>query len=92
MRFGSGIKTKILESLYLGLPVVTTPVGAEGIPDARSCMVIAEGKEDLADAVVSVLEGRGLSQQLQEAAQRMLSDHYSREAVHQKWRELVLGS
>jgi GT2 family glycosyltransferase len=32
MRFGSGVKLKFLDSLAAGLPFVTTPVGAEGIP------------------------------------------------------------
>jgi len=31
LRFGSGIKVKIINSLYRGLPVVTTPVGVEGL-------------------------------------------------------------
>lgn len=32
MTFGSGIKTKNLEAMALGLPVVTTNIGAENIP------------------------------------------------------------
>jgi GT2 family glycosyltransferase len=31
MRFGAGIKLKLLETMAAGLPFVTTPVGAEGI-------------------------------------------------------------
>ncbi len=31
---GGGIKIKILEAMGRGLPVVTTPIGAEGITDA----------------------------------------------------------
>ena len=33
LRFGAGVKGKIIESVYQKLPVLTTPVGAEGIPD-----------------------------------------------------------
>ena len=32
IRFGAGVKVKVLESLSAGLPVVTTFVGSEGIP------------------------------------------------------------
>ena len=32
MRFGSGIKIKLLDTIAAGLPFVTTPVGAEGLP------------------------------------------------------------
>src|SRR6185437_9590273 len=31
LRFGAGIKGKILDSWQAGLPVVTTPIGAEGM-------------------------------------------------------------
>lgn len=34
LRFGAGIKGKILDSWRHGLPVVTTPIGAEGLCDA----------------------------------------------------------
>lgn len=31
LRFGSGVKIKVIESIARGLPVVATPVGAEGV-------------------------------------------------------------
>lgn len=31
LRFGSGIKVKLLHALYRGIPVVTTPIGVEGL-------------------------------------------------------------
>lgn len=31
LRFGSGIKVKLLNALYRGIPVVTTPIGTEGL-------------------------------------------------------------
>ena len=33
LRFGAGIKGKITDSWFYGLPVVTTPVGGEGLFD-----------------------------------------------------------
>ncbi|MGZ3807241.1 MAG: glycosyltransferase family 4 protein, partial [Bacteriovorax sp.] len=31
LRFGSGIKVKVINSLYRGLPTVTTSIGVEGL-------------------------------------------------------------
>lgn len=31
LRFGSGIKVKLLNAMYRGIPVVTTPIGTEGL-------------------------------------------------------------
>lgn len=53
---GSGIKIKILTALSYGLPVVTTPVGAEGIPARDGAeIVVAEKPEEFAGAVARIL-------------------------------------
>jgi glycosyltransferase involved in cell wall biosynthesis len=53
---GSGIKIKILTALAYGLPVVTTPVGAEGIPARDGAeIIVAEKAADFADAVVQLI-------------------------------------
>lgn len=36
IRFGAGVKVKVLEALSAGLPVVTTHIGSEGIPCSES--------------------------------------------------------
>ena len=55
MRFGAGIKLKLLDTMAAGLPFVTTAVGAEGLPlgHLRSTMV-AEEPESIADLVHSL--------------------------------------
>lgn len=52
LRYGAGLKGKILEALAAGIPVVTTPVGAEGIglSDGESAL-IRETSNDFADAI-----------------------------------------
>lgn len=44
MRYGSGIKLKLLDTIAAGLPFATTPVGAEGLPlgSMRSALVAEE--------------------------------------------------
>jgi glycosyltransferase involved in cell wall biosynthesis len=42
LRFGSGIKIKVLEALARGVPVLSTPVGAEGIETGVDCGVLVE--------------------------------------------------
>ena len=50
LRYGAGMKGKVTQSLAAGLPVVTTPVGAEGLGavDGRD-MLIAEDPAGLAE-------------------------------------------
>lgn len=42
MRFGAGVKGKVVEAMNHGLPMVTTPIGAEGIQDSASCLAVAD--------------------------------------------------
>lgn len=56
MTFGSGIKTKNLEAMSLGLPVVTTSIGAENIDavDGRDWLICNEDNK-FTKAVVELL-------------------------------------
>ena len=52
MRYGSGIKLKLLDTIAAGLPFVTTPVGAEGLPlGPMRPTLVAEEPTALADLV-----------------------------------------
>ncbi len=51
LRFGAGLKGKILASLAAGLPCVTTPIGAEGIPPAALPESVAADPRGLAAAI-----------------------------------------
>jgi glycosyltransferase involved in cell wall biosynthesis len=49
LRFGAGVKGKVLEAIQKNRPLVTTSVGAEGVPDAGAVMNI--GKENAAGII-----------------------------------------
>jgi len=56
IRFGGGIKLKVLEAMACGKAVVTTSVGAEGIAGADDgALVVADDPQEFAGAVVSLL-------------------------------------
>jgi len=56
LRFGAGIKSKVVEALQQGLPLVTTPVGAQGLPGLEAVAAVADAPQQLADALVRLLE------------------------------------
>lgn len=58
---GAGIKIKILTACAYGVPVVTTPVGAEGIPArAGEEIIVAADEREFAAAVVALLRDANL--------------------------------
>ncbi|MEI7970344.1 MAG: glycosyltransferase [Betaproteobacteria bacterium] len=55
---GSGVQIKTVEMLHFQAPVVSTSVGAQGLPeDVKALMSIADNTEDFAEAVVAALRG-----------------------------------
>jgi GT2 family glycosyltransferase/tetratricopeptide (TPR) repeat protein len=59
LRYGAGVKGKVLEAISLGVPVVTTKIGIEGIPGAANFIDVCEGEEELAAAVIEILRNPG---------------------------------
>ena len=57
LRMGGGVKVKVLELLGAGVPVITTPVGAEGIPCDSNNGLIVTGMDaqDIAKTAVRIL-------------------------------------
>jgi glycosyltransferase involved in cell wall biosynthesis len=56
LRFGAGVKVKVLDASAWGLPVVTTRIGAEGLaPAALEALSVADGPSAFADGLCSLL-------------------------------------
>ena len=73
---GSGMKVKVLEALACGVPVVTTPAGAEGIAPTDG-VVVCSADEELADAAARILEDTAERLERGAAARKAFNDHYS---------------
>jgi glycosyltransferase involved in cell wall biosynthesis len=76
---GGGIKGKIIEALWRGVPVITTAVGAEGIPNAPSGMVVSE-PDDFAAALCALYQDTHQQKELINAGRKIVRAHYSKAA------------
>lgn len=82
IRSGSGTKLKIIESLAMGIPVVTTELGSEGIPIALEGMgIVRETNADLAVACRTLLADRTQATRLGAAARRWAEANASMPAL-----------
>ena len=55
LRCGAGVKLKVVEALSAGLPLVTTPVGAQGLPGLSAVVAVRDDAALFAAAVVTLL-------------------------------------
>ncbi len=53
--FGAGVKLKVVEAMVRGLPLVTTPVGAQGLPGIETVATITRDAIDFTAGVVELL-------------------------------------
>ena len=81
LRYGAGVKGKVTESLAAGVPVVATPVAAEGIglTDGEHLLIGANSRE-FANRVIQVYTQKELWDRL---------SHGGRQAMHRFSEETV---
>jgi GT2 family glycosyltransferase/SAM-dependent methyltransferase len=89
LRYGAGLKGKIMQCLAAGLPVVTTPVGVEGIDGLERCTLVGEKPVELAAHVVRVCRDDELWRELSRAGQALVEEHCAPAVVSSRVRELV---
>lgn len=81
LRFGAGIKGKVLEAMDHGLPVVTTAVGAEGIPACEEVLLVADTAVAMADLINSRYQDTECLSEYAQNARQVLQENFSTEAV-----------
>ncbi len=93
MRFGSGIKGKVVMALCNGIPTVLNQVSAEGI-NARNQheAILAETPAEFASAVVKLHESPDCWQSMSNAALQFARAAFSRERARDALRAIVLGT
>ena len=56
LRFGAGVKLKVVEALVGGVPLVTTNIGAQGLEGLADIVAVTESAERFAEAVSRWIE------------------------------------
>jgi glycosyltransferase involved in cell wall biosynthesis len=82
LRIGGGTRLKIYESMAAGTPVVSTTIGAEGLPgEPGRHLLIADDPLAFAGAVIELLRHPLQRQRMAAAARRFVVDHFDWSAV-----------
>jgi len=88
-RIASGVRLKILESMTMGLPIVSTSIGCEGISVLNGeHILIADSPELFAEKVITLLKDGNLRRNLAEKAYTLVQNKYTWENVEKKLDEI----
>lgn len=91
---GSGIRIKLLEAMAMGLPIVSTTVGAEGIAVVNGThMLLADTAEEFAGAIQLIASDPAFGYQLGKNARQLIAEQYNIEKTGRElsafYRDLV---
>jgi polysaccharide biosynthesis protein PslH len=90
LRFGSGIKVKVMNALYRGIPTITTSIGAEGLQVVRTEHIwIAETPQQWVDGITTLMEDKGVWERISSNSRQLAATHYTWGSVMEKVREAV---
>ena len=78
LRVGSGIKNKILEATWVGLPVVCYDVSTEGLNAHHgAAILVAKNAEEFAEYTIELISNRELRDTLRRNARRFVMKYLS---------------
>src|SRR5262249_24975443 len=93
LRIGGGTRLKIFEAMSMAKAVVSTTVGAEGLPVTRGRDVeIADEPARFAQAVVRPVRDTDARAALESAARRLVVERYDWSAAAQDFEDALLGA
>ena len=90
LRYGAGTRLKIIESMALGTPVVSTSKGAEGLEVTHEeNILIADEPEEFARNIIEVLNNPKLHDELSRSGRELVWARYSADAMGKKFNSLL---
>ena len=87
LRYGAGVKGKVIEALYYNDPVITTSVGAEGIDNSYNQMLVADEPGDFVEKCVNLYNNKEALKAMSKATDDYVRNKHSIEAVWEIIRE-----
>ncbi len=90
LKFESGTRFKILEAGACGIPVVSTTLGAEGIPVTHNeDILIADSPQDFAKAILDILQNPELASKLSYNLKKLVEKNYSLETLSKEGQSIL---
>jgi len=90
LRIGGGTRLKIFEAMGMGKAVVSTTIGAEGLPVTDGAdIAIADEPAAFADAIVRLIRDDAARSRIEAAGRRLVVERYDWSAVAQDFQDAL---
>lgn len=90
--FGSGVKTKILEAMAMGIPVVTNKLGIEGIDASNDKEIfVRDSTLDMARILNDIYKNDSLRKNIALNAQKLIKEKYDWNIIFDSFKDFLRG-
>lgn len=81
LRYGAGVKGKVLEAMYYGLPVVSTSVGLEGIENIDQYIAATDSAGEFSQKILELYDNVDELSDISQKNQEYIKEHYAQDKV-----------
>lgn len=81
LRFGAGVKGKVVEAMHHAVPLVTTSVGVQGLPGADQVAAVVDEPQAIAERIVQLMSDDERWQCGAEGGPQYVAKHFSPSAM-----------
>ncbi len=92
LRYGAGIKGKLIEAMYYQIPVITTSIGAEGLKETANQLFICAQEDAFAQHLIQAYDNYELLNRMVNNSRQYVQRHFSKENVIKAIRDDVFES
>ena len=78
LRFGAGVKGKVVEAAYNQIPMVTTSIGAEGLDKSIGSFVIADNSEKMAEIICELYLDFPKLKKMSDSGKLLINKYFSK--------------
>lgn len=89
LRFGAGVKLKVLETMQSGVPLVTTTVGLQGLPEVSAVLHPRDTPDQIAEEVVRLLQSDDDWMQHSATQTHYVQSLFSTEKMRERFAQLM---
>ena len=87
LRYGAGVKGKVVESAYFQIPLVTTSIGAEGIDATMGNMLVIDDADRMVEEICRVYNDYAALKEMSLAGRKLIQKYYTLEEAERVIRQ-----
>lgn len=87
LRYGAGVKGKVIESAYYQIPLVTTPIGAEGLVCDNGVFAIEEDAQAMAKRICDLYEDFDALREMSDKGKQFIESGFTTAAAEKLLRQ-----